>query len=84
MLKYYVFWNKNEIARIFEREGKFKCLLIREEIEKMEDFPKTLFGVEQLIFQDHLPQFLADRLAQDPNCISECECATDKLTIRKA
>lgn len=85
MLKYIVFWNEIEIARIYQKsdiEEQYiyypNCNVISET-----SAPMTIFGTPQLVWGD-MPAFFEDRISKDPDLKYNCRCATDKLTIKKA
>lgn len=85
MLKYIVFWDETEIARIYKKndiEEQYiyypNCIAISET-----SAPLSLFGIPQLVWGD-MPAFFEDRISKDPDLKHNCRYATDKLTIKKA
>lgn len=83
MIKYVVYWDGTEIARIYKKDSKEEKYKYVPNCTEMEgtSAPMEKLGAHQSVWGS-LPKFFADRIAKDPNCKNGCKCDNDKLTIK--
>lgn len=82
-LMYIIFWEKNEIGRIYQNElGQYKYLPNYIELKKSDTAPMAILGNAQLTWGE-MPSFFDERISKDHECKNGCKCVTDKLIIKK-
>lgn len=81
MLAYCIFYNDNEVGRIYEKDGKYKYLPSKLELENMQNIPDIIF--EEQLKWGELPEFFKNMIAKDPECLNTFKGMKEGIRISK-